>query len=120
MIQCIHSLVSCPFLRQASTCVQHPSINGLRLEIQLLGQGIIESDPNLGDSRYPTAFEPNWGAPRALLYQLISDITEDLRREHRQLFGQEVAFDMRRFFAHKDQRAAVMYILGMYLIDLYG
>ena len=43
-----------------------------------------------------------------------------LRREHRQLFGQEVAFDMRRFFAHKDQRAVVMYILGcMRLIDIY-
>ena len=39
-------------------------------------------------------------------------VFEDLRREHRQLFGQEVAFDMRRFFAHKDQRAVVMYILG--------
>ena len=43
---------------------------------------------------------------------------EDLRREHRHLFGQEVAFDMRRFFAHKDQRAVVMYILGcLCLID---
>ena len=49
-------------------------------------------------------------------------VFEDLRREHRQLFGQEVAltFDMRRFFAHKDQRAVVMYILGcMRLIDIY-
>ena len=28
--------------------------------------------------------------------------------------------DMRRFFAHKDQRAVVMYILGcMRLIDIY-
>ena len=29
-------------------------------------------------------------------------VFEDLRREHRQLFGRacEVAFDMRRFFAH--------------------
>ena len=47
-------------------------------------------------------------------------VFEDLRREHRHLFGQEVAFDMRRFFAHKDQRAVVMYILGcMRLIDIY-
>ena len=37
---------------------------------------------------------------------------EDLRREHRQLFGSEVAFDMCRFFAHKDQHGVVMYILG--------
>ena len=37
---------------------------------------------------------------------------EELRRQHRQLFGQEVAFDMRRFFAHEDQHAVVMYILG--------
>ena len=36
----------------------------------------------------------------------------DLRRTHSQLFGSEVAFDMRRFFAHTDQRAVVMYILG--------
>ena len=28
------------------------------------------------------------------------------------MFGSEVAFDMRRFFAHRDQRAVVMYILG--------
>ena len=36
------------------------------------------------------------------------------------LFYQEVAFDMRRFFVHKDQRAVVMYILGcMRLIDIY-
>ena len=36
---------------------------------------------------------------------------EDLRVAYRQLFGQVVAFDMRRFFAHKDQTAVVMYIL---------
>ena len=35
-----------------------------------------------------------------------------LRRvTYRQLFGHVVAFDMRRFFAHKDQTAVVMYIL---------
>ena len=39
-------------------------------------------------------------------------IFEDLRRTHSQLFGSEVAFDIRRFFAHTDQRAVVMYILG--------
>ena len=37
---------------------------------------------------------------------------EDLRRTHSQLFGPGVAFDMRQFFAHTDQRAVVMYILG--------
>ena len=37
---------------------------------------------------------------------------EDLRREHRQSFASEVAFDMCRFFAHKDQHDVVMYILG--------
>ena len=37
-------------------------------------------------------------------------VFEDLRREHRQLLGQEVAIDMRRFIAHKDQHAVVMYI----------
>ena len=41
-------------------------------------------------------------------------------REHRETFGQEVALDMRRIFAHKDQRAVVMYILGcMRLIVIY-
>ena len=44
---------------------------------------------------------------------------EDLRRDNRHLFGREVAFDMRRFFAHKDQHAVVMYILGcLDLIEL--
>ena len=37
---------------------------------------------------------------------------EDLRRTHSQLFGPGVAFDMRQFFAHTDQRAVVMHILG--------
>ena len=37
---------------------------------------------------------------------------EDLRRNHSQLFGPEVAFDMRQFFAHRDQRDVVMYILS--------
>ena len=37
---------------------------------------------------------------------------EDLRRRHSHLFGRVVAFDMRRFFAHEDQRAVVLYILG--------
>ena len=43
-------------------------------------------------------------------------VFEDLRktssRTHSltQLFGSERAFDMRRFFAHRDQRAVVMYI----------
>ena len=45
-------------------------------------------------------------------------VFEDLRRNSRQLFGREVAFDMRRFFAHEDQHAVVMYILGcLHLID---
>ena len=29
---------------------------------------------------------------------------KDLRRIHHQLFGSEVAFDMRHFFSHRDQR----------------
>ena len=33
-------------------------------------------------------------------------------RHHSPLFGSEVAFDMCRFFAHKDQHDVVMYILG--------
>ena len=37
---------------------------------------------------------------------------EDLRRDHNQLFGPEVAFGLRQLFAHGDQRAVVMYILG--------
>ena len=36
---------------------------------------------------------------------------EGLRREFRQLFGRQVGYDMRRFFAHKDQSAVVLYIL---------
>ena len=36
----------------------------------------------------------------------------DLRKKHRQLFESEVAFDMCRFFADKDQHGVVMYILG--------
>ena len=45
-------------------------------------------------------------------------VFEDLRRNSRHLFCREVAFDMRRFFAHEDQHAVVMYILGcLHLID---
>ena len=36
---------------------------------------------------------------------------DDLRVAYRQLFGQVVALDKRRFFAHKDQTAVVMYSL---------
>lgn len=32
---------------------------------------------------------------------------ENLCAEHRHLFGREVAFDMRLFFAHKDQQSVV-------------
>ena len=39
-------------------------------------------------------------------------VFEDLRGTHRQLFGSEVALDIHRFFAHTDQVAVVMYILG--------
>ena len=35
-------------------------------------------------------------------------VFEDLCRTHSQLFGSQVAFDMRRFFAHTDQRAVVI------------
>ena len=46
---------------------------------------------------------------------------EHLRVANRPLFGQEVGFDMRRFFAHADQRAVVMYILDcLRLIGLYA
>ena len=53
-----------------------------------------------------------------------SPVFEDLRREHRQLFGREVAFvnDMQVVFANKDQHAVVLilYILGcVLLIDIY-
>ena len=37
---------------------------------------------------------------------------EDLRWTHSQLFGPDMAFDMRQFFAHRDHRAVVMYTLG--------
>ena len=37
---------------------------------------------------------------------------EHLRVQHRQLFGPEVAFDMRLFFAHKDQQSSVHFILA--------
>lgn len=37
---------------------------------------------------------------------------EHLRSQYRQLFGQEVAFDMRLFFAHKDQHAVVRFVLA--------
>lgn len=47
---------------------------------------------------------------RHLVFECLA--FEDLRRTHSQLFGPEVAFDMRQFFAHRDQRAVVMYILG--------
>ncbi len=36
---------------------------------------------------------------------------EHLRRDRRHLFGREVAFDMRRFFAHTDQRGVVFFVL---------
>lgn len=43
---------------------------------------------------------------------------EDLHRSHLQLFGLEVAYDMRRFFAQEDQRAVVLYIMDcLRLID---
>ena len=37
---------------------------------------------------------------------------EHLRAQHRQLFGQEVAFDMRLFFAHEDQQSVVHFVLA--------
>ena len=40
-----------------------------------------------------------------LLFFVISKLFYDID------IGQVVAFDMRRFFAHKDQTAVVMYIL---------
>ena len=37
---------------------------------------------------------------------------EPLRADNRHLFGPEVAFDMRRFFAHRDQQAVVRFVLA--------
>ena len=37
---------------------------------------------------------------------------EQLRADSRHLFGPEVAFDMRRFFAHRDQQMVVRFILA--------
>ena len=49
---------------------------------------------------------------RHLVFECSAFEDPDLRRTHSQLFGPGVAFDMRQFFAHTDQRAVVMYILG--------
>ena len=39
-------------------------------------------------------------------------VFEDLRSAYRCVFGPEVGFDMRRFFAQDNQRGVVLYILG--------
>ena len=37
---------------------------------------------------------------------------EQLWADNRHLFGPEMAFDLRRFFAHRDQQAVVRFILA--------
>ena len=37
-------------------------------------------------------------------------VFEQLQADSRHLFGPEVAFDMRRFFAHRDQQAVVRFV----------
>ena len=70
-------------------------------------------------SRASTAFVNVVGSPRIdddehhLVFECaVFAVFEPLRREMRHLFGREVAFDMRRFFAHRDQFGVVVYVLA--------